>query len=79
MIYLDNASTTIPDNEVLSVYQDVQREAFYNGESLHIGGQHTNQLLESCKQYIKNILKLIRKLFLQEAVLMQMKLRYVVI
>lgn len=37
MIYLDNASTTIPDNEVLSVYQDVQREAFYNGESLHIG------------------------------------------
>ena len=53
MIYLDNASTTIPDNEVLSVYQDVQREAFYNGESLHIGGQHTNQLLESCKQYIK--------------------------
>lgn len=53
MIYLDNASTTMVDSEVLDVYQDTQREAYYNSESLHIGGLHTRQLLDECKHYIK--------------------------
>lgn len=53
MIYLDNASTTQPDDEVLNVFHDTQRKVFYNSESLHVGGLHTRQLIESSKQYIK--------------------------
>ncbi|MCJ1778128.1 cysteine desulfurase family protein [Mammaliicoccus sciuri] len=54
MIYLDNASTTMIDSQVMDVYQDIQREAYYNSESLHIGGLHTRQLLDECKQFIKD-------------------------
>ena len=42
MIYLDNASTTMIDRQVMDVYQDIQHEAYYNSESLHIGGVHTD-------------------------------------
>lgn len=54
MIYLDNASTTMIDQEVLNVYQEIQLEAYYNSESLHIGGIHTRQLLDKCKHFIKD-------------------------
>ena len=61
MIYLDNASTTMIDRQVMDVYQDIQHEAYYNSESLHIGGVHTRQLLDGCKQFIKDYFSTVKE------------------
>lgn len=53
MIYLDNASTTQPDSQILTIFNDTQTNAFYNSESLHVGGLHVSQLLQSCRYYIQ--------------------------
>ncbi len=53
MIYLDNASTTKPDSEVLSLYQEAQASMYFNSESLHIGGEMIKETLHSCRTYIQ--------------------------
>ncbi|HEC2220921.1 TPA: aminotransferase class V-fold PLP-dependent enzyme [Staphylococcus delphini] len=53
MIYLDNAATTRPAEEVLSVYYQAQQQLFYNSESIHIGGEQVKAALQQARQYIQ--------------------------
>ena len=56
IIYLDNAATTIANNEVLDAYVQAKRLYFANPSSIHIPGQEANRMLEKAREQILNIL-----------------------
>lgn len=56
MIYLDYASTTPIDSEVLETYIKIQNNFFANSSSIHKLGQESNYMLEKAKDEIKNLL-----------------------
>ncbi len=57
IIYLDNAATTIVNNEVLEAYQKAKRLYFANPSSIHVAGQEANRLLEKAREQILDLLK----------------------
>ena len=50
LIYLDNAATTVVNNEVLEAYNKAKRLYFANPSSIHIPGQEASRLLEKSKR-----------------------------
>lgn len=56
IIYLDNASTTIANSEVLDAYVKAKRLYFANPSSIHIPGQEANRMLEKAREQILNVL-----------------------
>ena len=58
IIYLDNASKTIPYNEVVEKYNEVTTSYFANPASIHTLGNRANRLLEKTKEEILTLLKL---------------------
>ncbi len=58
MIYFDNCATTKPDAAVLSTFNAINEEFYYNAASPHKKGLETQQLLEEARRQIKHILKL---------------------
>lgn len=52
IIYLDNAATTIVDEEVLASYEKAKKLYFANPSSIHIPGQEANRLLEKAREQI---------------------------
>ena len=52
IIYLDNASTTIVNPEVLDAYNKAKTQFFANPGSIHIPGQEANRLLEKARLQI---------------------------
>ena len=56
IIYLDNASTTIANSEVLDAYVKAKRLYFANPSSIHIPGQEASRMLEKAREQILNVL-----------------------
>ena len=56
IVYLDNASTTVVNNEVLDAYVQAKRLYFANPSSIHIPGQEANRMLEKAREQILNVL-----------------------
>ena len=46
IIYLDNAATTVVNNEVLEAYVKAKTSYFANPSSIHAEGQKANRLLD---------------------------------
>ncbi len=59
IIYLDNAATTVVNNEVLEAYNKAKKLYFANPSSIHIPGQEASRLLEKAREQILSILKVI--------------------
>ena len=57
IVYLDNAATTIANNEVLEAYNKAKKLYFANPSSIHIAGQEANRLLDKAREQILDILK----------------------
>ena len=57
LIYLDNAATTVANNEVLESYNKAKKLYFANPGSIHIPGQEASRLLEKAREQILNTLK----------------------
>ncbi|WP_025786091.1 cysteine desulfurase family protein [Sporosarcina sp. D27] len=55
MIYLDNSATTIPEEEVLQTFTQVNRTYYANPASLHQAGNKAEQLLESARKQIATL------------------------
>lgn len=60
IIYLDNASTTKVDEEVMKTYERVSLSYFGNASSIHRLGIEANDLLEKARAQILSLLKLER-------------------
>ena len=58
MIYLDNAATTAPNEDVLQAYLQANQSVYYNPNSPHKAGLQAAQLLEQSKSQINQILNL---------------------
>lgn len=58
MIYFDNSATTKPDAAVLETYMKVNENFYFNPASPHAMGNKTEQLLETARTQIKNLLHL---------------------
>lgn len=58
IIYLDNASKTIPYPEVVEKHQEITTSYFANPSSIHALGSRANRLLELTKEEILSLLKL---------------------
>lgn len=58
MIYLDNAATTKPSQDVLDTYVKVNQTLYYNPNSPHQAGLQAEQLLNKAKLQINQILDL---------------------
>ncbi|MCU5746116.1 cysteine desulfurase [Staphylococcus sp. SQ8-PEA] len=58
MIYLDNAATTEPNNDVLESFVKASQSLYYNPNSPHKAGNQAEQLLMRTKSQINNILGL---------------------
>ena len=58
IIYLDNASKTIPYNEVVEKYNEVTTSYFANPASIHTLGNRANRLLEKTKEEMLSLFKL---------------------
>lgn len=56
IIYLDNAATTVVNNEVLEAYVKAKTSYFANPSSIHAEGQKANRLLDKAREQIINIL-----------------------
>ena len=56
IIYLDNAATTVVNNEVLEAYVKAKTSYFANPSSIHAEGQKANRLLNKAREQIINIL-----------------------
>ena len=69
MIYLDNAATTKPRQDVLDTFLKVNESLYFNPNSPHKAGIQAEQLLQQSKDQIKELFKLekILILFLQVA------------
>ena len=57
IIYLDNAATTVVNNEILEAYNKAKKLYFANPSSIHIPGQEASRLLEKAREQILSILK----------------------
>lgn len=55
MIYLDNSATTVPSEEVLSSYLEVNRRFYANPASVHRAGKDANSLLDRSREQILSI------------------------
>ncbi|PHK50913.1 cysteine desulfurase family protein [Staphylococcus edaphicus] len=58
MIYLDNAATTMPNQDVLDTFVKVNQSLYYNPNSPHQAGLQAEQLLQQSKRQIKDIFNL---------------------
>lgn len=58
VIYLDNASTTIPYPEVVKLHQEITTSYFANPSSIHALGNRANRLLDLTREEILSLLKL---------------------
>lgn len=58
MIYLDNAATTKPAQDVLDTYVKVNQDLYFNPNSPHQAGLQAEQLLKQAKLQINQILNL---------------------
>jgi len=58
MIYFDNSATTKPDKEVLSTFNKVNEDYYFNPASPHVKGLETEKLLNSAREQIRKLLKL---------------------
>ncbi len=58
IIYLDNASTSKVDSEVLESFNQITQRYFANPSSIHRLGQESNRLLEKSREQILNLFKL---------------------
>lgn len=56
IVYLDNAATTLVNNEVLDTFNKVKKTYFANPSSIHIPGQEASRLLEKAREQILNTL-----------------------
>ena len=57
IIYLDNAATTVVNEEVLEAYSKAKKLYFANPSSIHIPGQEASRLLEKAREQILQTLK----------------------
>lgn len=57
IIYLDNAATTVVNEEVLEAYNKAKKLYFANPSSIHIPGQEAARLLEKAREQILQTLK----------------------
>ena len=58
LIYLDNASTTIVDEEVLKVYEQAHKDFFANPSSIHKEGQRAKYQLDRSRESLLKIFNL---------------------
>lgn len=56
IIYLDNAATTVVNEEVLDAFSKAKKLYFANPGSIHIPGQEASRLLEKAREQILNTL-----------------------
>lgn len=56
LIYLDNAATTKPFDEVLETYNKVNKQYFANPSSVHFEGNKSARLLSQAREQILNLL-----------------------
>ena len=56
IIYLDNAATTVVNEEVLDAFSKAKKLYFANPGSIHIPGQEAFRLLEKAREQILNTL-----------------------
>lgn len=56
IVYLDNAATTIVNEEVLEAYNKAKKIYFANPSSIHIPGQEASRLLEKARNQILELL-----------------------
>ena len=61
MIYLDNAATTKPNQDVLETFLKVNQTFYFNPSSPHKAGVQAEQLLVQAKQQINELLELNNK------------------
>ncbi|MDK9865576.1 MULTISPECIES: cysteine desulfurase family protein [Staphylococcus] len=61
MIYLDNAATTKPNQDVLDTYVKVNQSLYFNPNSPHQAGLQADQLLQQTKKQIKDLFNLDEK------------------
>ncbi|KRO18402.1 cysteine desulfurase family protein [Lacticaseibacillus saniviri] len=57
MIYFDNSATTKARPEVLDTYRKVSEDFFGNPSSLHALGDHANQMLQTARQQIAQLIR----------------------
>jgi cysteine desulfurase len=57
IIYLDNAATTVVNEEALEAYSKAKKLYFANPGSIHIPGQEASRLLEKAREQILQTLK----------------------
>jgi cysteine desulfurase len=57
IIYLDNAATTMPNNVVVSLYEQIEKEHFANPNSIHKLGVDANTYLAKAREVILNAFK----------------------
>lgn len=57
MIYFDNSATTKVRPEVLDTYRKVSEDFFGNPSSLHALGDHANQMLQTARQQIAQLIR----------------------
>ena len=55
IIYLDNAATTVVNNEVLETYNKAKELYFANPSSIHIPGQEASRMLEKARAQILDV------------------------
>lgn len=58
MIYLDNSATTKPKKEVLDTYMKVNEQFYANPSSLHALGNQAEDLLETARTQLKELLQM---------------------
>ena len=56
MIYLDNAATTAPSEQVLAVMDKVNREIYGNPSSLHMAGVEAEKVVEQARGYLADVI-----------------------
>ncbi len=61
MLYFDWSATTKPDEDILELHQRINKEYWYNSETLYHEGQKSNALYLKAKQNIIDKLKLYHK------------------
>ena len=56
LVYLDNAATTVVNQEVLDSYNKTKKQFFANPSSIHIPGQEASRLLDKAREQILSCL-----------------------
>ena len=63
MIYLDNSATTKPKKEVLDTFVKTNEQFFANPSSLHVLGNQAEDLLETARSQLKELLNMEQIIF----------------